>query len=74
MKFWLQAEEISSNVTYKFFANDKELSGADVGGELTPAGCLQAERHKRITLKKKVSQSFRSVSRFFFSTAKQDGP
>lgn len=29
MKFWLQAEEISSNVTYKFFANDKELSGAD---------------------------------------------
>ena len=30
MRFWLQAEEISSNVTYKFFANDKELSGADV--------------------------------------------
>ncbi|XP_029900982.1 myomesin-2 [Myripristis murdjan] len=28
MRFWLQAEEISSNVTYKFFANDKELSGA----------------------------------------------
>uniref|UniRef100_A0A665UY31 Myomesin-2-like n=1 Tax=Echeneis naucrates TaxID=173247 RepID=A0A665UY31_ECHNA len=27
MRFWLQAEEISSNVTYKFFANDKELSG-----------------------------------------------
>ncbi|XP_044057528.1 myomesin-2 isoform X1 [Siniperca chuatsi] len=29
MRFWLQAEEISSKVTYKFFANDKELSGAD---------------------------------------------
>ncbi|XP_034044528.1 myomesin-2 [Thalassophryne amazonica] len=28
MRFWLQAEEISPNVTYKFFANDKELSGA----------------------------------------------
>uniref|UniRef100_A0A8C6KLZ1 Myomesin 2 n=1 Tax=Nothobranchius furzeri TaxID=105023 RepID=A0A8C6KLZ1_NOTFU len=31
MRFWLQAEEISSNVTYKFFANNKELSGADMG-------------------------------------------
>uniref|UniRef100_A0A3Q2G1V4 Myomesin-2-like n=1 Tax=Cyprinodon variegatus TaxID=28743 RepID=A0A3Q2G1V4_CYPVA len=30
MRFWLQAEEISSKVTYKFFANNKELSGADV--------------------------------------------
>ncbi|TNN55141.1 Myomesin-2 [Liparis tanakae] len=29
MRFWLQAEEISSKVTYKFFANNKELSGAD---------------------------------------------
>ncbi|XP_056134518.1 M-protein, striated muscle [Lampris incognitus] len=29
MRFWLQAEAISSNVTYKFFANNKELSGAD---------------------------------------------
>ncbi|KAF3832538.1 hypothetical protein F7725_026203 [Dissostichus mawsoni] len=29
MRFWLQAEGISSNVTYKFFANNKELSGAD---------------------------------------------
>ncbi|XP_010794773.1 myomesin-2 [Notothenia coriiceps] len=29
MRFWLQAESISSNVTYKFFANNKELSGAD---------------------------------------------
>ncbi|KAG7482100.1 hypothetical protein JOB18_013030 [Solea senegalensis] len=29
MRFWLQAEEISSNVTYKFFANDKEMCGAD---------------------------------------------
>uniref|UniRef100_A0A8C5FV50 Myomesin 2a n=1 Tax=Gadus morhua TaxID=8049 RepID=A0A8C5FV50_GADMO len=27
MRFWLQAEEISSKVTYKFFANNKELSG-----------------------------------------------
>uniref|UniRef100_A0A8C5D9M4 Myomesin-2-like n=1 Tax=Gouania willdenowi TaxID=441366 RepID=A0A8C5D9M4_GOUWI len=30
MRFWLQAEEISPKVTYKFFANNKELSGADV--------------------------------------------
>jgi len=29
MRFWLQAEEISSHVTYKFFGNNKELSGAD---------------------------------------------
>ncbi|XP_026176247.1 M-protein, striated muscle [Mastacembelus armatus] len=29
MRFWLQAEEISPNVTYKFFANNIELSGAD---------------------------------------------
>ncbi|XP_061736261.1 M-protein, striated muscle [Nerophis ophidion] len=28
MKFWLQAEEISPNVTYKFFVNNKEMSGA----------------------------------------------
>uniref|UniRef100_A0A3Q1JP09 Myomesin 2a n=1 Tax=Anabas testudineus TaxID=64144 RepID=A0A3Q1JP09_ANATE len=27
MRFWLQAEEISPKVTYKFFANNKELSG-----------------------------------------------
>ncbi|XP_068173669.1 myomesin-2 isoform X2 [Antennarius striatus] len=27
MRFWLQVEEISTNVTYKFFANNKELSG-----------------------------------------------
>lgn len=29
MRFWLQAESISSAVTYNFFANNKELSGAD---------------------------------------------
>ncbi|XP_061621977.1 myomesin-2 isoform X2 [Phyllopteryx taeniolatus] len=29
MRFWLQAEEISPNANYKFFVNDKELSGAD---------------------------------------------
>uniref|UniRef100_A0A669E044 Myomesin 2 n=1 Tax=Oreochromis niloticus TaxID=8128 RepID=A0A669E044_ORENI len=34
MRFWLQAEEISSNVTYKFFANNKELSGADMGHDV----------------------------------------
>ncbi|XP_068614382.1 myomesin-2-like [Brachionichthys hirsutus] len=28
MRFWLQAEEISTKVTYTFFANNKELSGA----------------------------------------------
>lgn len=90
MKFWLQAEEISSNVTYKFFANDKELSGADVRGALTPAGCLQ-EQNKTIYYalkvlpdkKKKKQQhhtqknlfpdSFRFISRMFFSLAKQDG-
>uniref|UniRef100_A0A674F4D5 Myomesin 2 n=1 Tax=Salmo trutta TaxID=8032 RepID=A0A674F4D5_SALTR len=30
MCFWLQAEHISSAVTYKFFANNKELSANDV--------------------------------------------
>lgn len=34
VRFWLQAEEISPNVTYKFFANNKELSGADVRDRL----------------------------------------
>uniref|UniRef100_A0AAX7VG39 Myomesin 2a n=1 Tax=Astatotilapia calliptera TaxID=8154 RepID=A0AAX7VG39_ASTCA len=34
MRFWLQAEEISSNVTYKFFANNKELSGADMAHDV----------------------------------------
>lgn len=29
MRFWLQAEGLSSKVTYKFFANNKELCGAD---------------------------------------------
>lgn len=29
VRFWLQAEEISPKVTYKFFVNNKELSGAD---------------------------------------------
>ncbi|XP_029947768.1 myomesin-2 [Salarias fasciatus] len=29
VRFWLQAEEISPKVTYKFFLNNKELSGAD---------------------------------------------
>eukprot|EP00066_Takifugu_rubripes_P030096 XP_011619362.1 PREDICTED: myomesin-2-like [Takifugu rubripes] len=29
VRFWLQAEEISANVTYKFFANNKELCGAE---------------------------------------------
>uniref|UniRef100_A0A8C7MW87 Myomesin 2 n=1 Tax=Oncorhynchus kisutch TaxID=8019 RepID=A0A8C7MW87_ONCKI len=31
MCFWLQAEHISSAVTYKFFANNKELSANDTG-------------------------------------------
>uniref|UniRef100_A0A671Y565 Myomesin 2 n=1 Tax=Sparus aurata TaxID=8175 RepID=A0A671Y565_SPAAU len=35
MRFWLQAEEISSKVTYKFFANNKELSGADMGHDVS---------------------------------------
>ncbi|KAJ8383756.1 hypothetical protein AAFF_G00215150 [Aldrovandia affinis] len=29
MRFWLQAESISSAVTYKFFANDKELVSSE---------------------------------------------
>ncbi|XP_075966390.1 myomesin-2 [Anarhichas minor] len=29
MRFWLQAEAISPKVTYKFFANNRELSGAN---------------------------------------------
>lgn len=45
MRFWLQAEEISSNVTYKFFANDKELSGADVRDTLKITCWLQAEKN-----------------------------
>lgn len=45
MRFWLQAEEISSNVTYKFFANDKELSGADVRDALKITCWLQAEKN-----------------------------
>lgn len=45
MRFWLQAEEISSNVTYKFFANNKELSGADVRDTLKMTFWLQAEKN-----------------------------
>jgi len=30
MRFWLQAEGISSSVTYKFFANNKELVNCEV--------------------------------------------
>lgn len=45
MRFWLQAEEISSNVTYKFFANNKELSGADVRDALKMTCWLQAEKN-----------------------------
>ncbi|XP_061600515.1 M-protein, striated muscle isoform X1 [Cololabis saira] len=43
MRFYLQAEEISSNVTYKFFANDKELSGADPNkmGHDTSTGIIE---------------------------------
>lgn len=43
MRFWLQAEEISSKVTYKFFANNKELSGADVRDTLL----LQNEKDRK---------------------------
>ncbi|KAM7406246.1 hypothetical protein PAMP_000634 [Pampus punctatissimus] len=43
VRFWLQAEEISSNVTYKFFANNKELSGADPNkmGHDVPTGVIE---------------------------------
>lgn len=45
MRFWLQAEEISSNVAYNFFANNKELSGADVRDTLKMTCWLQAEKN-----------------------------
>uniref|UniRef100_A0A674PGX9 Myomesin 2 n=1 Tax=Takifugu rubripes TaxID=31033 RepID=A0A674PGX9_TAKRU len=35
VRFWLQAEEISANVTYKFFANNKELCGAEMGHDVS---------------------------------------
>uniref|UniRef100_A0A668ALF8 Myomesin 2 n=1 Tax=Myripristis murdjan TaxID=586833 RepID=A0A668ALF8_9TELE len=41
MRFWLQAEEISSNVTYKFFANDKELSGPNHMGHDVSTGVIE---------------------------------
>ncbi|KAM7423966.1 hypothetical protein PAMA_000363 [Pampus argenteus] len=43
VRFWLQAEEISSNVTYRFFANNKELSGADPNkmGHDVPTGVIE---------------------------------
>uniref|UniRef100_A0A665UYN8 Myomesin-2-like n=1 Tax=Echeneis naucrates TaxID=173247 RepID=A0A665UYN8_ECHNA len=41
MRFWLQAEEISSNVTYKFFANDKELSGPNKMGHDVSTGIIE---------------------------------
>uniref|UniRef100_A0A8C7WYG3 Myomesin 2a n=1 Tax=Oryzias sinensis TaxID=183150 RepID=A0A8C7WYG3_9TELE len=41
MRFWLQAEEISSNVTYKFFANNKELSGPNKMGHDVSTGIIE---------------------------------
>uniref|UniRef100_A0A669BZU2 Myomesin 2 n=1 Tax=Oreochromis niloticus TaxID=8128 RepID=A0A669BZU2_ORENI len=41
MRFWLQAEEISSNVTYKFFANNKELSGPNKMGHDVATGIIE---------------------------------
>lgn len=43
MRFWLQAENISPNVTYKFFANNKELSGASPNkmGHDTATGVIE---------------------------------
>uniref|UniRef100_A0A8C2WSP3 Myomesin 2 n=1 Tax=Cyclopterus lumpus TaxID=8103 RepID=A0A8C2WSP3_CYCLU len=41
MRFWLQAEEISPNVTYKFFANNKELSGPNKMGHDVSAGIIE---------------------------------
>lgn len=70
MKFWLQAEEISSNVTYKFFANDKELSGADASGKVAPV-----ERHKTTSrLWPNDSHPSDACVFSFPPAAKQDGP
>lgn len=33
VRFWLQAENISSAVTYKFFANNKELVNCEVSNK-----------------------------------------
>uniref|UniRef100_A0A8C5D8M7 Myomesin-2-like n=1 Tax=Gouania willdenowi TaxID=441366 RepID=A0A8C5D8M7_GOUWI len=41
MRFWLQAEEISPKVTYKFFANNKELSGPDKMGHDVATGIIE---------------------------------
>uniref|UniRef100_A0A672ZI78 Myomesin-2-like n=1 Tax=Sphaeramia orbicularis TaxID=375764 RepID=A0A672ZI78_9TELE len=41
MRFWLQAEEISTNVTYKFFANNKELSGPNKMGHDVATGVIE---------------------------------
>uniref|UniRef100_A0A671Y3Y8 Myomesin 2 n=1 Tax=Sparus aurata TaxID=8175 RepID=A0A671Y3Y8_SPAAU len=41
MRFWLQAEEISSKVTYKFFANNKELSGPNKMGHDVSTGIIE---------------------------------
>uniref|UniRef100_A0A3Q3DGT6 Myomesin-2-like n=1 Tax=Hippocampus comes TaxID=109280 RepID=A0A3Q3DGT6_HIPCM len=41
MRFWLQAEEISPNVTYKFFVNDKEMSGSIKMGHDVSAGVIE---------------------------------
>uniref|UniRef100_A0A7N6B2F9 Myomesin 2 n=1 Tax=Anabas testudineus TaxID=64144 RepID=A0A7N6B2F9_ANATE len=41
MRFWLQAEEISPKVTYKFFANNKELSGPNKMGHDVSTGIIE---------------------------------
>uniref|UniRef100_A0A674PR58 Myomesin 2 n=1 Tax=Takifugu rubripes TaxID=31033 RepID=A0A674PR58_TAKRU len=40
VRFWLQAEEISANVTYKFFANNKELCGPNKMGHDVSTGII----------------------------------
>uniref|UniRef100_A0AAQ5XNH5 Myomesin 2a n=1 Tax=Amphiprion ocellaris TaxID=80972 RepID=A0AAQ5XNH5_AMPOC len=41
MRFWLQAEEISSHVTYKFFANNKELIHIPKMGHNVSTGIIE---------------------------------
>uniref|UniRef100_A0A3Q2G1S0 Myomesin-2-like n=1 Tax=Cyprinodon variegatus TaxID=28743 RepID=A0A3Q2G1S0_CYPVA len=65
MRFWLQAEEISSKVTYKFFANNKELSGADV----RDTRLFQKEKHGKDGLSELFMWIYKPPNFFFFFVA-----
>lgn len=52
VRFWVQAESISSAVTYKFFANNKEL-----------ANCEVRDRRGRVRKRKKEKEGHRKRER-----------